>query len=117
LLYQTVGEDSRCVTGEHEASNETGRSPEQVVHRVAEKYAGAGTDGRLADANHDQTAVDRIDRAQEVRVERSLIEDIATDPVAAGDLLRPGVVGSRVSKQDVEEGRVAHRPQMGDAHS
>src|SRR4030095_4485221 len=54
--------------------------------------------------------------AEEVRVERRLIEDVVTEPVAEGDLLSPCIVGSRIAHEHAEEWRVADLPHMNETY-
>src|SRR4030095_10199597 len=54
--------------------------------------------------------------AEEVRVERRLIEDVVTEPVAEGDLLSPLIVGSRIAHEYAEEWRVADLPHVNEPH-
>src|SRR5262249_27854115 len=70
-------------------------------------------DHRLYDADEQQMAAgDRIDRAEHVRIERRLVEDVGADPVASGEASRPLVVAARIAEKDREERRRAHLPHM-----
>src|SRR5262245_22227456 len=55
---------------------------------------------------------DAVDRTHEVGIERRLIKDVSTDPVAGGDLSRPLVVAFRVAHQQGEERGVANLPEI-----
>ena len=56
-----------------------------------------------------------VDDAKEVRVERRLVENVAADPVAAGNPPRPLVVPVGVAEQDVEERRSSNLPDVQEA--
>ena len=60
-------------------------------------------------------AGNRVKDSEEVRIERRLIEHLAADPVAAGNPLRPLVVGAGVAQQHREERRAANRCDMNQA--
>ena len=61
-------------------------------------------------------AGNRVKDSEEVRIERRLIEHLVADPVAAGDLLRPGVVAARVAEQHVEKWSAAQLPDVHEPH-
>ena len=44
-----------------------------------------------------------VDDAEEVRVERRLVEDVASDPFTCRNTTRPLVVTVRVAQKDIEE--------------
>src|SRR3954469_18684388 len=54
------------------------------------------------------TAGNRVDEAEEVRIQRRLIEDVVAEPVAGRDPARPFVVAVRVAHQQREVRRPAH---------
>ena len=63
----------------------------------AEQPAGKRAEDRLHDANPPGiVANEQLDDCQKVGVERRLVENAFADPVARGDLPRPGVVGQRI---------------------
>ena len=101
---------SKKIAGAHSASARPATRPtrlrEQSRAGQAEQHARRRSDQRLDDADDQQVAAeDRVDDAEKIRVERRLVEDFGTDPVAGGEPLRPLVVAVGVAEQRVEEGR------------
>src|SRR6185369_2588622 len=75
------------------------------------------TDDCLTDAHDEETASEhRINDAEEVRVQRSLIEHISAQPVTRGDLSSPLVVAAAIAHQHGEEWGLAHLPEVGKTH-
>ena len=46
-----------------------------------------------------------VDDAEEIRIERRLVEHLAADPVAPGEALRPLIVAVRIAHQHIEKRR------------
>ena len=62
-------------------------------------------------------AGDRVDDAEQIRVQRRLVEHLAAEPLAAGDPPRPLVVPARVAEQQREKRRGVNLPHVHDPHS
>ena len=83
----------------------------------AEQRARRRSDERLHEADEQQAvAGDRVDDAEQIRIQRRLVEDVVADPVAAGDAPRPFVVAARVAHQHREERRAAELPDVNEPH-
>ncbi len=117
LLQQRIEEDGRRVERQAESRDPSGAAAEQPRGRQPHQHARAGADDRLRDA-HDQEIPpgDRVQQAEKVRIQRRLIEDVAADPLAAGDAPGPFVVAASVAQQDVEEGRRAEQGDVREAN-
>src|SRR5882672_3233590 len=61
-------------------------------------------------------SADRVDAAEDVRIERRLVEDVVSDPLAARDPPRPLVVRARIAHQQREKRRAAHLPEVRQPH-
>jgi hypothetical protein len=73
---------------------------EQACSGEREQRAGRRSDQRLHDADDQQvTARDRVDDAEQIGIQRRLVEHLAAEPLAAGDPPRPFVVAARVAHQ------------------
>ncbi len=117
LLDQRIEEDGRRVESQHEAGDRADACGEEAVASQAEQRARTGADNRLYDPKHRQAvAEDSVDGADEVRVERRLVEHVGSDPVAAGKPARPFVVAARIAHERAEPGRTAQQPDMQQAH-
>ena len=83
----------------------------------AEQRARRRPDDDLDDADEQQVAAgDGVDDAEQIGIQRRLVEHLAAEPVAAGDPLRPLVVAVRVAHQHREERRRADLPDVQEAH-
>ena len=120
FLDQAVEENRRRVEGQHQAGGAADPSAaleplrgEELRRRQAEQRARRRADDRLRHA-HDQQmmAGGGVNRAEEIRIERRLVEHVVPDPVAGGDPARPVVVSARVAHQDREERRRAELPHV-----
>ena len=83
-----------------------GAAREQPRRGEREQRARRRSDHRLDDADEQQVAAgDRVDDAEQIGIQRRLVEHLVAEPVAAGDPLRPLVVAARVAHQHREERR------------
>src|SRR5262249_44874667 len=53
-----------------------------------------------------------IDRRQKVRIERRLIKDAMSEPIACRDALRPLMIGGCIAEAQVEEGSAMDLPEV-----
>src|SRR5262249_41119000 len=80
---------------------------------ISDEGARRGSEDGLADADGQHiVADDRINRTDEIGVERGLIEDVRADPVASGNAPGPLVVGLRVAHEQRKERRLTDLPEV-----
>src|SRR5262249_48846697 len=88
----------------------------QPASRKIEECAGCRSDRSLDETDGEQVVTDEgVDGAQKIRVERRLVEDVPTDPLASGNASCPLVVSVRVAQEDCEERRLTDLPDVNDA--
>jgi hypothetical protein len=113
FLNQAVEEDGGSVERQHQPGGDSGRFREQAPGREGEEDARErAEDGLHEPYGQRRLAEQRIDDGQEVRIERRLVEDLAADPFAARDLLRPRVVALSVAHREREERRPSNLEQV-----
>ena len=113
LLEHPVREDGRRREREQEASGHADAVRHQPGGGGREQTARGGTERRLTHADDEEVGPeDGVDRAEEVWVERRLVEHPVADPVTRRQLPRPRVVTRTVPERQVEERRPAHLPEV-----
>src|SRR5262245_61445063 len=100
---------------------EAGRNagPTLVGHRPRRSVQRVDPDERDRDLNEvdriEPVPEDGVDRGQSIRVERRLEEDLRSDPVSPGDLLRPPVVLLAIHRELGEERPVVDGDEVSEA--
>ena len=90
LLEERVEEDGGRVQGQRETGHHADAAREQPFPGGGQQDDGGRANQRLAQANHEQIASEHgVEAAQEIGVERGLVEDVGADPVTCGEALRP----------------------------
>ena len=113
LLQQAVEENRRRVKGEHHAGDEPHAGRKEPGAGQPEAHTRGRSQRHLDEAHQQEIASERrVDDAEEVRIERSLVEDLGADPVACGNPPGPFVVAPGVAEQHVEERRGLELPEV-----
>jgi hypothetical protein len=113
LVDPRVEEDRRRIDGEQHPGERTAARGDEAARRAREKHACESSRDRLDRAHaRDAASEDRVDRGQEVRVQRSLVVHLAPEPIPRGDALGPRVVTASVPQEQVTEHGVLDRDEM-----
>ena len=116
LVDEPREEDRGPVQREHEARDEADPTREEAAARGGEQHARGRSERRLRAADDERARPrDGVHDGEEVRIERRLIKDLVTEPVACDDGARPGVVGDRVAHEDAAELGAVDLDQVDDA--
>ena len=113
FLDQAVEEDGRCPERQQGPGDDPGASGEEPRRRPRHQHRGQRPDHRLDDAHRQQVVAGHgVDDAQEVGIQRRLVEDVGANPVPAGQPHRPLVVAAGVAHQHREVRRRRHLPHV-----
>ena len=117
LLQGRIDEDRRRVEGQRGAGGDAHPRREEPAAGRRQQHGRRRAQHRLADAHDGDVRPERgVDHAEQIGIERRLVEDLRAEPVAGREPPRPAVVLRRVAEQELGERRIAELPHVDEAH-